>query len=171
MPQPYLGEIKMFAGTFAPVGWQFCDGQMLPISENETLFNLIGTMYGGDGEETFALPDLRGRIPLHLGNNSGINYMQAENGGVEEVTLTTQQMPIHNHPLLAAHAAGDQITPLGNVPATSFAVTPYVNDVVNGNLNAAAIGPAGGNQPHNNLQPYTCVNFIISMFGIFPYQT
>ena len=167
MAQPYVGEIRMFAGNFAPAGWMFCEGQLLPISENETLFNLIGTTYGGDGQSTFALPDLRGRVPLHMGNGSTL----AETGGVEEVTLTAQQMPAHSHPLTAASVTGDQVSPGGSLPASSFNVTPYINDVPTGNMNAAAISSTGGSQPHNNFQPYLCVDFIISLFGIFPSQT
>lgn len=167
MAQPYVGEIRMFAGNFAPAGWMFCEGQLLPISENETLFQLIGTTYGGDGESTFALPDLRGRIPIHQGNG----FILAETGGAEEITLTVQQIPAHSHPMLAAAITGDQITPGGNLPSSSFNVTPYINDVPNGNFNANAIGPVGGSQPHTNFQPYLCVDFIISLFGIFPSPT
>jgi microcystin-dependent protein len=167
MAQPYVGEIRMFAGNFAPAGWMFCEGQLLPISEYETLFQLVGTTYGGDGQSTFALPDLRGRLPLHQGNG----FILAETGGVESVTLTTAQIPAHTHAMLASAVNGDQINPAGNVPAHSFNVTPYINDVPTGNMNAAAITPIGGSQPHNNFQPYLCVDFIISLFGIFPSVT
>ena len=167
MAQPYVGEIRMFASNFAPAGWMLCIGQLLPISEYETLFNLIGTTYGGDGQSTFALPDLRGRIPLHQGNG----FTLAETGGVETVTLTVSQIPAHAHPVLASTSNGDQVNPLGNVLASSFNVTPYINDVAGGNMAAAAIAATGGSQPHNNLQPYLCVNFIISLFGIFPSPT
>jgi len=157
----------MFAGNFAPAGWMMCEGQLLPISENETLFQLIGTTYGGDGQSTFALPDLRGRIPIHQGNG----YILAETGGVEEITLTIQQIPAHGHSLLAAGVTGDQVSAAGNLPANSYNVTPYINDVPSGNMNAAAIGSTGGSQPHTNFQPYLCLNFIISLFGIFPSPT
>jgi microcystin-dependent protein len=167
MAQPYVGEIRMFAGNFAPAGWMFCEGQLLPISEYETLFNLIGTTYGGDGQSTFALPDLRGRIPLHFGNG----FTLAETGGVETVTLTVSQIPAHTHPLLASTANGDQASPLGNVPASSFNITPYINDVTSGNMAASAVSATGGSQPHDNFQPYLCVDFIISLFGIFPSPT
>jgi microcystin-dependent protein len=167
MAQPYVGEIRMFAGNFAPAGWMFCEGQLLPISEYETLFNLIGTTYGGDGQSTFALPDLRGRIPLHQGNG----FTLAETGGVEQITLTVPQIPSHTHALLAAATNGNQANPLGNVLANSFNVAPYINDVTNGNMSAAAITSTGGSQPHDNFQPYLCVDFIISLFGIFPSQT
>lgn len=167
MAQPYVGEIRMFGGNFAPAGWMFCEGQLLPISENETLFNLIGTTYGGDGQSTFALPDLRGRVPLHFGNG----FVLAETGGAEEITLTVNQIPSHSHPFLASTVGGTQTSPEGNVLAASFAVTPYVNDVPGGNMNISAVGAVGGSQPHNNFQPYLCVDFIISLFGIFPSPT
>lgn len=168
MAQPYVGEIRMFAGNFAPAGWMFCEGQLLPISENETLFNLIGTTYGGDGQSTFALPDLRGRIPLHFGNG----FTLAETGGVEEVTLTVSQIPAHSHAFLASQVNGSQQSPGGNLLANSTSsVQPYIQDVTSISLNAAAIGSTGGSQPHNNFQPYLCVDFIISLFGIFPSQT
>jgi len=167
MAQPYVGEIRIFAGNFAPAGWMFCEGQLLPISENETLFQLIGTTYGGDGQSTFALPDLRGRIPVHQGNG----FILAETGGAEEITLTVNQIPAHTHALAAVDAAGNQITPTGNLPAHSFNVTPYINDAPTGNFNAAAITGTGGSQPHTNFQPYLCIDFIISLFGIFPSPT
>lgn len=167
MAQPYVGEIRMFAGNFAPLGWMFCDGQLVSISENETLFNLIGTTYGGDGESTFALPDLRGRIPLHFGNG----FILAESGGVEEVTLTAQQIPTHTHPMLAAAITGDQISPAGTLLANSFNVTPYINDPPTGPMSASAVTFLGGSQPHSNFQPYLCINYIISLFGIYPSPT
>jgi microcystin-dependent protein len=167
MAQPYVGEIRMFAGNFAPAGWMFCEGQLLPISENETLFNLIGTTYGGDGQSTFALPDLRGRIPLHVGNG----FVQAQTGGVESVTLTTNQIPAHSHAFLAAATTGTAISPAGALPATSFNVTPYINDVPNGSMDGNSISSVGGSQPHENHQPFLCIDFIISLFGIFPSQT
>ena len=167
MAQPYVGEIRMFAGNFAPSGWMLCDGQLLPISENETLFQLIGTTYGGDGQSTFALPQLQSRVPIHQGN--GFNL--ADNGGVETVTLTVNQIPAHTHPLVGAAVIGDQISPSGNVSANSFNVVPYINDVPSGNFNASAITSTGGSQPHENIQPYLTINFIISLFGIFPSQT
>ena len=164
MAQPYVGEIRMFAGNFAPAGWMFCEGQLLPISEFETLFNLIGTTYGGDGQSTFALPDLRGRIPIHQGNG----FTLAETGGAETVTLTVQQIPAHSHPLRASTGAGTTNAPNGNVTAASPSVTLYIQDVTDANLSPNAAGATGGSQPHNNFQPYLCVDFIISLFGIFP---
>jgi microcystin-dependent protein len=167
MAQPYVGEIRMFAGNFAPAGWMFCSGQLLPISENETLFQLIGTTYGGDGQSTFALPDLQSRVPIHQGNG----FILAETGGAEEITLTVNQIPAHGHPLLGAAVTGDQINPSGNLSANSFNVTPYINDVQSGNFNAGAVTSTGGSQPHTNIQPYGTLNYIISLFGIFPSQT
>ena|ERR1051326_1596763 len=167
MAQPYVGEIRMFAGNFAPAGWMFCEGQLLPISEYETLFNLIGTTYGGDGQSTFALPDLRGRVPLHFGNG----FTLAETGGVEEVTLTTQQIPVHSHPFLATNAVGTQVNPGGNLLANSQGPQPYIEESPDNSLNAGAVSQVGGSQPHTNFQPYLCVDFIISLFGIFPSQT
>lgn len=167
MAQPYVGEIRMFAGNFAPAGWAFCEGQLLPISENETLFQLIGTTYGGDGQETFALPDLQSRVPVHQGNG----FVLAQAAGEESVTLTTQQMPAHNHAFTASQASGNVITAGGNLPADSLNVKPYINAAPDGNMNANAISITGGNQPHENCQPFLCVNFIISLFGIFPSPT
>ena len=167
MAQPYVGEIRMFAGNFAPAGWLFCEGQLLPISENETLFQLIGTTYGGDGQSTFALPDLRGRVPVHQGNG----VILAETGGAEEVTLTVQQVPAHGHPLLASTGPATTNTPIGNVLAETSAINLYIEDVASSSLNAAAVSSTGGSQPHTNFQPYLCVSFIISLFGIFPTPT
>ena len=167
MAQPYVGEIRMFAGNFAPAGWMFCEGQLLPISENETLFQLIGTTYGGDGQSTFALPDLRGRLPLHSGNG----FTLAETGGVETVTLTVSQIPAHSHPMLASTAPGTQNDPTNSVTAASPSIELYIGDVPDADLAASAVGPTGGNQPHDNFQPYLCVDFIISLFGIFPSPT
>lgn len=166
MAQPYVGEIRMFAGNFAPAGWMFCEGQLLPISENETLFQLIGTTYGGDGESTFALPDLRGRIPIHQGNG----FILAETGGVEEVTLTVQQIPAHTHPMLAATDPGSLQSPLGNVTGDD-ANKIYRAGAANIVMNPNCVGATGGSQPHTNFQPYLCVDFIISLFGIFPSPT
>src|SRR3954452_21298055 len=135
MAQPYVGEIRMFGGNFAPAGWMFCEGQLLPISEYETLFNLIGTTYGGDGQSTFALPDLRGRVPAHFGNG----FTLAETGGVETVTLTVSQIPAHSHALIASIDAGSQANPGGNVTAQNTAVQLYVEDVPNVNAGPQAI--------------------------------
>jgi microcystin-dependent protein len=150
----------------------FCEGQLLPISENNSLFTLIGTTYGGDGQSTFALPDLRGRLPLHQGSFGGQTFQLAENGGVESVTLTTQQIPIHTHPLLCAASGG---IPNSNPKNGFWAATDQMQ--YSTAPGAAAMGNptiksdvAGGSQPHENLMPYLCVNFIISLFGVFPTQ-
>jgi microcystin-dependent protein len=173
MAQPYVGEIRMFAGNFPPNGWMFCDGATLAISENETLFQLIGTTYGGDGESTFDLPDLRGRTPVHQGTDpgTGTNFILAETGGVESVTLTTQQMTTHNHAFLASTVIGTEGNPGGNLAANSQGPQPYIQESPDGNLNPQSLQPAGGSQPHDNLQPYLGINFIISLFGIFPSPT
>lgn len=169
MAQPYVGEIRMFAGNFAPAGWMFCEGQLLPISENETLFQLIGTTYGGDGENTFALPDLRGRLPLHQGSG----FVLAQSAGVEQVTLTVNQIPVHTHPMLASGNTSGSANPTNAVFGRVTTFTPYTDDVSVGTtpLHPALILPVGGSQPHTNFQPYLCVDFIISLFGIFPSPT
>jgi len=169
MAQPYVGEIRMFAGNFAPAGWMFCDGQLLPISENEVLFQLLGTTYGGDGESTFALPNLQSRVPIHWGNGFQIGEM----GGSESVTLNTNQIPVHTHPMLASADLATLPDPLGAVLAQSrvAGVDLYLEQTPpNTNLAASSIGVTGGSQPHDNLQPYQCINYIISLFGLFPHQ-
>ena len=167
MAQPYVGEIRMFAGNFAPAGWMFCDGQLLPISENETLFQLIVTTYGGDGQSTFALPDLRSRVPIHNGNG----FVLAEQGGAEEVTLTVQQIPAHSHPLIGSSSTGSTSIPENGFLAKSTSNTPYTPFPPDRNLRPNSISAAGGSQPHTNFQPYLCISFIISLFGIFPSPT
>ena len=166
MAQPYVGEIRLFAGNFAPNGWMFCDGQLLPISENETLFNLIGTTYGGDGQETFALPNMQSRVPVHMGSG----YVLAQAGGTEQVTLTTNQIPSHSHPLLGSSDPASARSPLqgvfGRTPADAYA-SEFTPDA----LSAASIGAVGGSQPHENCQPFLCLNYIISLYGIFPSPT
>lgn len=169
MAQPFIGEIRMFAGNFAPVGWEFCDGQLVPISENDAMFTLIGTTYGGDGETTFALPNLQSRIPIHQGQGGGLtNRVLAEMGGVETVTLTTQQMPVHNHALVASQNVGANANPQGQLLAAGTNVQFFRAIAPNANMAPNIISPAGGSQPHDNLMPYLCINYIISMFGIFP---
>jgi microcystin-dependent protein len=162
MAQPFIGEIRMFAGNFAPAGWMFCNGQLLPISENDTLFVLLGTTYGGDGQETFALPNLQSRVPIHNGNG----VILAETGGVESVTLTTQQIPDHGHPPIGTNAPATQTTPAGAMFAQAsnnpYAVVSPID------MSNQIVTPRGGSQPHENLQPYLCINFIISLFGLFP---
>ena len=167
MAQPYVGEIRMFGGNFAPAGWMFCDGQLLPISENETLFQLIGTTYGGDGQSTFALPDLQSRVPLHFGNG----FILAQTGGAEEITLTVAQIPAHNHAYLASNNLANAPDPSGQQISQSSQVKMYIEDIPNQPMNLQGNGIVGGSQPHSNLQPYLTINFIISLFGIFPSQT
>jgi microcystin-dependent protein len=165
MSQPYIGEIRMFAGNFAPAGWMFCEGQLLPISENDTLFNLIGTTYGGDGQNTFGLPDLRGRLPLHMGSG----FVLSQSGGVETVTLNTNQIPSHTHTVLATTNPNTASLPGGNFLASGPDI--YDQNKAGNVTMAAAISSEGGNQPHENFQPYLCVSFILSLFGIFPSQS
>ena len=171
MSNPYVGEIRMFGGNFAPAGWAFCDGALLPISEFETLFNLIGTTYGGDGQSTFALPDLRGRLPMH----QGTGFVLAEVAGAEVVTLTTNQMPSHSHSPLTS-ATGSSNSPAGKILATEGGsganqVSFYNNSPTTlQTISPNTVGPAGGSQPHDNMVPFVCVNFILSLFGVFPSQ-
>jgi microcystin-dependent protein len=158
----------MFAGNFAPAGWMFCEGQLLPISEYETLFNLIGTTYGGDGQSTFALPDLRGRLPIHQGNG----FTLAETGGVEDVTLTVSQIPAHSHPYLASTNLADVTGPSGAmVGQLTGGAKIYSGAAGNAPMAPSSIGSTGGSQPHSNFQPYLCIDFIISLFGVFPSPT
>jgi microcystin-dependent protein len=173
MAQPYVGEIRMFAGNFAPAGWMFCEGQLLPISENETLFNLIGTMYGGDGQETFQLPDLQGRLPLHFGSFGGTTFIQAEAAGVESVTLTTQQIPSHTHAQLCSDGTGANTTNPANAVAAPSDLSQYSTAAADAQMGTPPMASSiqGGSQPHDNFMPYLCINFIISLFGIFPSQT
>ena len=172
MGQPYIGEIRMFAGNFAPVGWAFCDGSVQDISQNDTLFTLIGTTYGGDGQNTFNLPDLRGRLPVHMGQGSGLNnYVIGELTGSENIQLNYNHLPFHTH-TLAAEAAG----------GTTAVSSPTGAYVAGGSANlfgttgpaqamdAHAVSMAGGSLPHSNVMPYLCVSFIISLFGVFPSQ-
>jgi microcystin-dependent protein len=175
---PYVGEIRMFAGNFAPAGWMFCEGQTLPISENEVLFQLIGTTYGGDGEETFNLPNLASRVPIHMGTGpDGTTYQIGELAGVEDVTLTVQQIPIHSHPALASANNASTASPAGSIFAVPVAGPPvsglkmFGTDNPQVALAPSSITAAGGSQPHDNTQPFLCINFIISLFGVFPSQT
>lgn len=167
MAQPYVGEIRMFAGNFAPAGWMFCEGQLVPISEYETLFNLIGTTYGGDGQSTFAMPDLRGRVPVHQGNGLSL----AETGGAEEVTLAIAQIPAHSHPVLGTSSIATNTGPNGAVLAQSSTFDGYQSIPGAAAMAPQAIAIVGGSQPHENRQPYLCVDFIISLFGIYPSPT
>ena len=169
MGTPFVGEIRMFAGNFAPAGWMFCQGQLLPISENETLFNLIGTTYGGDGQSTFALPNLSSRVPIHQGSG----FTLGDAAGAESVTLTTSQIPAHTHVPQASTSSvspPNVSDPTGAVWAQSV-LNDYSTAAPSQAMNAAAIGSSGGSQPHDNMIPFLVVNFIISLFGIFPSQT
>ena len=169
---PYIGTIMLFGGNFAPAGWAQCDGQLLPISQYDALFSLIGTTYGGDGQTTFALPDLRSRVPLHQGQGPGLSsYIIGQNGGAEAVTLTGGQMAAHSHPALGNSAAGTSNTPAGNV----WAVNPtsiYISGAsANTTMNPAAIANNGGSQPHDNMLPFSTLNFCIALEGIYPSQS
>lgn len=174
MAQPYVGEIRMFAGNFPPNGWMFCEGATLAISENETLFQLIGTTYGGDGQETFNLPNLASRIPIHMGTGpDGTTYQIGEMAGTEQETLSTQQIPQHNHALMATGTQATGTNPSQNLPAKApvLATQTYGTDNPPDTFAPGVLGTAGGSQPHENTQPFLCINFIISLFGVFPSQT
>ncbi len=171
MSEPFVGEVRLFAGNFAPSGWAFCDGQLVPISENETLFNLIGTTYGGDGQNTFALPDLRGRVPVHQGSNgqSG-SYVIGQQGGVETATLTAAQMPQHTHAMLASTTAASSVHAAADVLGSSATMNLYGAGAPNMAMDPNAISQLGGGQPHENMPPYVALNYIVSFFGVFPSQ-
>lgn len=167
MSQPFIGEIRMFAGNFAPVGWAFCNGQIMPIDQNDALFNLIGTTYGGDGQTTFALPNLQSSVPIHVGPG----FALGQSGGAEAVTLTTSQIPAHSHVPQAFAAAGNQNKPDGGVWASSSPATYYGDTAPSATMAPEAIGSSGGSQPHDNMIPFLVINFILSLFGVFPSQT
>jgi microcystin-dependent protein len=171
MSQPYVGEIRLFAGNFAPNGWAFCDGQLLSIAENEVLFDLIGTTYGGDGVNTYALPDLRGRVPVHQGNSGQSNYVIGQNGGVENVTLAANQMPQHRHAMLASTSPAAATHGPSEVLGSSATMHLYGSGTPNMAMDPNAITPVGGNQPHDNMPPFVALSFIVSLFGIFPSQS
>ena len=172
MSTPYVGQITCVGFNFAPVGWHFCDGSLLPISQYETLFNLIGTTYGGDGQNTFALPDLRGRTPVGTGQLSGGgNYIIGQSGGAEQVTITTQQYPNHTHPLVATGNAGNANAPAGAYLASGQSVYTSNAPQASDTLAPATVPPAPGNSlPHANLQPFLTCNWVISLFGVYPSQ-
>ena len=170
MAQPYVGEIRIMANNFPPVGWATCNGQLLAISENEALFQLIGTTYGGDGQETFAIPDIQGRVPMGTGGGEIIG----DRAGVETVTVTVQQMPVHSHPMLGSTAQAQTNSVTNNVAATLLAagdVSAYGTVQPYRAINPAALTPVGGSQAHENMQPFLVLNFVISLFGIFPSPT
>ena len=170
MSQPYIGEIRVVGFNFAPVGWALCNGALLSISEYSPLFNLLGTTYGGDGQTTFALPNLMGRIPFHQGSSTGGPLVMGQAGGTETVTLQTSQLPAHTHALAANSTPGTQPSPAGGYWAQS-ALDCYSTETPTHAMNASSVGMAGGNQPHDNMPPFTVVNFIISLFGIYPSQS
>ncbi|MGE0357584.1 MAG: phage tail protein [Burkholderiales bacterium] len=168
MADPFIGEIRLFAGNFAPNGWAFCNGQVLPISENDALFSLLGTTYGGDGVTTFNLPDLRGRVPLHMGTGPGLSSRQiGQMAGAENVTLVSTQMPAHNHLAGAATGVGHLSEPAGAVPAAHRDFAAY-DPAIGVTMHASAVQPAGGSQSHPNMPPFICLSFIIALFGIYP---
>lgn len=170
MSAPYIGEIRPFAGNFAPVDWAMCNGQLISIAQNSTLFELIGTTYGGDGIQTYALPDLRGRRLIHQGTGPGLSpYQMGEVGGVENVTLTTQQIAGHSHTAQAVAESGTVSNPANNLWA-QWSNNPYAAPGALVPMNPGAIGPAGGSQPHDNLSPFLVVTYIIALFGVFPSQ-
>ncbi len=169
MGTPFVGEIRMFGGNFAPAGWALCNGQLLAIADNDTLFNLIGTTYGGDGQTTFALPNLQSRIPVHAGTGPGGTYTLGQLAGQEQVTLTTQQIPSHSHVPQGQPGIGSA-APGNSVWAASATLNPYTDVAPAVNMNPAAILATGGSQPHDNMMPFQAINFIISLFGVFPSQ-
>jgi microcystin-dependent protein len=172
MQDPFLGEIALVAFNFAPSGWAFCNGQILPIAQNTALFSLLGTMYGGNGTTTFALPDLRSRVPLHSGQGTGLSpYTQGETGGVESVTLQSTQMPAHTHSYTpqATTAGGSAASPAGALWAQSgTGDTIYQKGSSNTAMAPQTLGNTGGSQPHENRQPYLALNYVIALQGIFP---
>lgn len=167
MSEPYVGEIRLFAGNFAPQGWAFCDGQLLSIAQNVVLFDLIGTIYGGDGVSTFQLPDLRGRVPVHQGSG----YVQGQQGGQETVTLAVAQMPAHRHAMNASPSPASATQGPSQVPGSSAAMRLYGSGAPNMTMASDALAPAGAGQPHENMPPFAALNYIISLFGIFPSQS
>lgn len=167
MSEPFVGEIRMFAGTFAPRGWALCDGQLLAVSQNDALFSLFGTIYGGDGRTTFGLPDLRGRIPIHAGSGPGLSSRRLGTKlGAEMVTLTANQMPSHSHTIKAGNAVGN--TKDGTQIAAGQLSRTYVEDASPGVPINSSIQVTGGSRSHDNLMPHLCVNFIVALFGIYP---
>lgn len=174
MSEPFLGEIIMFAGNFAPRGWALCDGQLLAISSNTALFSILGTTYGGDGRTTFALPDLRGRVPVHPGSGPGLTKRNlGQRGGSETNTLTSNQLPSHSHSVNAKNANGNSNVPAANHTLGAFGQSAppsgiYSSDAPDTALLPSTIGNTGGGQSVNNMEPFECVNFIIALQGVFP---
>jgi len=171
MTQPFVGEIRIFGGNFAPSGWAFCNGQLMAIAQNSTLFNLIGTTYGGDGQTTFALPNLQSQVPVHQGTNQYGSYVIGQSGGSETVTVTTAQLPEHNHALAGGAGGNTGLVRPGNHFPGPWSAEPYAAAAASPvTMSASAVGPAGGSQPHDNMIPFLAVSFIISLFGIYPSQ-
>lgn len=168
--EPFIGEIKLFAGTFAPRGWALCDGQLMAVAQNTPLFSLVGTIYGGDGETTFALPDLRGRVPIHQGTGSGLSPRAiGSKGGLENVSVSTTQLAAHSHGVSASNAPGTESDPTGNVLAASPSVSVYLEEAGTAALAGGSLGASsGGSSAHTNVQPFLCVNYIIALVGIYP---
>ncbi|MDF1873413.1 tail fiber protein [Vannielia sp.] len=172
MSEPFVGEIRMFGGNFAPRGWAFCDGQLLAVSQNDALFSLLGTIYGGDGRTTFGLPDMRGRIPIHKGHGPGLSERRlGSKGGEEHVTLTTNQLASHHHEFMANTAAATDPSPQGRAIAQGVGTTFYSDTTPDASLASNAMMRSGGSQWHNNIMPSLCVSFIIALFGIYPSRT
>jgi microcystin-dependent protein len=168
MSEPFLGEITMFAGNFAPRGWAFCDGQLLAISQNSALFSLLGTHYGGDGRTTFGLPELRGRVPIHAGTGPGLSPRNlGARSGSESVTLTPTQQSPHSHPLQGSADPATSPDPSGKVFARTSGDS-YGSDLSAAHMSTAAIGNSGGSQPHANLMPFQAIHFIMALVGVFP---
>jgi microcystin-dependent protein len=171
MSEPFVGEVRMFAGNFAPRGWAFCDGQLLAVSQNDALFSLLGTIYGGDGQTTFGLPDMRGRLAMHAGSGPGLSPRQlGSKSGSEQETLTVNQLPSHRHELLAANTAGSSATPTGSLARDTAGSNLYVQALSANNtpLNNNATNHVGGSRSHSNLMPFLCVHYIIALVGIYP---
>ncbi len=169
MSEPFIGEIKMFAGNFAPRGFAFCDGQLLAVSQNDALFSLLGTIYGGDGRTTFGLPELRGRLPVHQGNGPGLsNRPIGQKSGQENVTVTTNQLPVHTHAFQASSDGGNSSNAAGRVVANGPSVKMFIDDAFDDTLAATSVTSTGGAQSHANIMPFQCINFIIALVGIFP---
>ena len=170
MSEPFIGEIRMFAGNFAPRGWALCDGQLLAVSQNDALFSLLGTTYGGDGRTTFGLPDMRGRIPVHPGSGPGLsNRRWGEKGGAEMHTLTTNELPNHTHSVQVINKPGDSGTPENRLwAASSGAPLSYSDANPDTDMATQMINNIGGSQQHQNMMPNFCIHFIIALFGIYP---
>ena len=171
MSTPFVGEIRLFAGNFPPNGWLFCDGQLLAIAQSEVLFDLIGTTYGGDGVNTFAVPDLRGRVPVHQGNNGQSNYVIGQQGGVENVALTAGQMPPHTHAMLASTSPAGSTHGPSEVLGSSTAMNFYGTGTPNMAMDPNAVAKTGSSLPHANMPPFVALSYIVSLFGIFPSQS